>query len=109
MKKLLILSVTFMLMLGIGQSIGQDAKNYANNSVKKEKRIEKRGDRRELRKLEGNKVSNVSMKNFKVDFAKASEVNWARTSNFDIATFRLKNQDFKAYYDAEGLLVGTTQ
>jgi hypothetical protein len=109
MKKLLILAVTFMLALNIGQSFGQDIKNYASNTVKKEKRIEKRGDRRELRKLEGTKVSNTSMKNFKTDFAKASNINWTRTPNYDIATFNLKGQAMKAFYDSDSQLVGTTQ
>ena len=98
-----------MLALNIGQSFGQDTKIYASNIVKKEKRIEKRGDRRELRRLEGTKVSSTSMKSFKIDFANASEVNWARTPNYDIATFNLKNQELKAYYDSDGQLVGTIQ
>jgi hypothetical protein len=111
MKKLLILSVTFMLALNIGQSFGQDNKNYASttNPNKKEKRIEKRGDRRELRLLEGSKVSNNSMKNFKIDFSNANNVNWTRTPNYDIASFTLKGQELKAYYDSDSQLVGTTQ
>lgn len=109
MKKLIILTVTFMLALNIGQSFGQDTKNYASNPNKKEKRIEKRGDRRELRRLEGTKVSNVSMKNFKIDFSKASDVKWVRTTSYDIATFLLKGKELKAYYDSDGSLVGTTQ
>jgi len=109
MKKLAILTVTFMLALNIGQLNAQDSKNYASNGVKKEKRIEKRGDRRELRRLEGTKVSNTSIKNFKMDFSKATDVKWTRTSNYDIASFNLKNQDLKAYYDSEGQLIGTTQ
>ena len=98
-----------MLALNIGQSFGQDIKNYASNTVKKEKRIEKRGDRRELRRLEGTKVSNTSMKNFTIDFANVSNVNWTRTSNYDIANFTLKGKELKAYYDSDSQLVGTTQ
>jgi len=111
MKKLSILSVTFILALCIGQSFAQDTKNYAStsNPSKKEQRIEKRGDRRELRRLEGTKVSSSSIKSFKVDFANASNVNWNRTPNYDIATFTLKGQELKAYYDSESQLVGTTQ
>jgi len=109
MKKLAILTVTFMLALNIGQLNAQDSKNDLTNNVKKEKRIEKRGDRRELRRLEGTKVSSNSMKSFKIDFANATEVNWVRTPNYDIATFNLKNQELKAYYDSDGQLVGTTQ
>ena len=109
MKKLAILTVTFMLALNIGQLNAQDSKNYASNSVKKEKRIEKRGDRRELRRLEGTKVSNISMKSFKTDFSNAKDVMWTRTPNYDIAAFTLKGKELKAYYDYDGQLVGTTQ
>jgi hypothetical protein len=111
MKKFAILTVTFMLALNIGQSFGQDTKNYAStsNPNKKEKRIEKRGDRRELRILEGTKVSSTSIKNFKIDFVNATNVNWTRTPNYDIATFNLKSQELKAYYDSDSQLVGTTQ
>lgn len=98
-----------MLALNIGQSFGQDTKNLASNNVKKEKRIEKRGDRRELKMLEGTKVSSISMRNFKIDFGKADNVNWTRTPNYDIATFTLKGHEVKAYYDSDNELVGTIQ
>ena len=108
MKKLAIITVTFLLVLNIG-SYSQDTKNYTNNGTKKEKRIEKRGDRRELKRLEGTKVSDLSMRSFKIDFAKAMNVKWVRTPNYDIATFNLKKQELKAYYDSDGQLVGTTE
>lgn len=115
MKKFKIISVSFILFLGLGQLYAQDAKeyssssNYASNSTKKEKRVEKRSTRKELRKLEGNKVSNMSMKNFMKDFGAQTEAKWVRTSNYDVAAFVVKGHEIKAYYDADGELVGTTQ
>ena len=112
MKKLAILTVAFMLSLNIGQLKAQDTKILAKTEAKtanKEKRIEKRGDRRELKRLVGTKVSDLSMKNFKTDFANAMDVRWNRTPNYDIAAFTYRNQELKAYYDADGQLVGTTQ
>ena len=108
MKKLAFLMITFILVLNIG-SYSQDSKNQSSSGAKKEKRIEKRGDRRELKRLEGTKVSNVSIKSFKMDFSKATDIKWERTPNYDIATFNLKKQELKAYYDSDGQLVGTTE
>jgi hypothetical protein len=108
MKKLAIITLTFLLGLNIG-SYSQDSKNYSNKDTKREKRIEKHGDRRELRRLEGTKVSDLSMKSFKTDFEKAMNVKWVRTPNYDIATFNLKKHELKAYYDSDGQLVGTTE
>jgi hypothetical protein len=112
MKKLAILTVAFLLSLNVGQLKAQDNMVLANTELKiahKEKRIEKRGDRRELKRLEGTKVSDLSIKNFKTDFAKAANARWTRTPNYDIAAFTYRGQELKAYYDADGQLVGTTQ
>ena len=108
MKKIKIISVIFILALALGQSYGQNTKNYVSNSTK-EKRVEKRSERKELRKLEGYKVSSVSMKSFANDFENASDVQWKRTQDYDIAAFKQKGHEIKAFYDADGQLVGTTQ
>lgn len=108
MRKLVFLVIAFLLTLNIG-SFSQDLKNSPNDKNKKEKRIDKRSDRRELKKLQGTKVSEISMKNFKIDFANATNVKWVRTPNYDIATFNLKMKEIRAYYDFEGKLVGTTE
>ncbi len=110
MKKFKIIIVTIILSFAVGQLYAQDVKNYASNSTKKEKRVEKRSVRKELRTLKGNKVSVVSMKSFTRDFgATVTNVKWNRTPNYDIAAFALKGHEMKAYYDADGQLVGTTQ
>lgn len=109
MKKFNIIIVTIILALAFGQLNAQDTKNYASNSTKKEKRVEKRSVRKELRKLEGNKVSVVSMKNFTKDFGPLPDVKWDRTPYYDVAAFTQKGHQIKAYYDSDGQLVGTTQ
>ncbi|MDP4291406.1 MAG: hypothetical protein Q8908_10030 [Bacteroidota bacterium] len=108
MKKLAILSVTLLFILAYGQTFAQEANNDANSISKKEKRIERKGDRKELRKLLGDRVSEISLKSFKSDFGDIADVKWVRTVNYDEATFTRDNHIYTAYYDADGELVGTT-
>lgn len=73
-------------------------------SVKKDKKEQKR----ELRKLEGQEVSYQSKQQFYVDFGNIPVSEWKRTSYFDEATFMKDGQEMKAYYDMDSQLVGTT-
>jgi len=43
---------------------------------------------------------------FQKDFSQASDVSWASTSNYVLATFSMDNQTQFAYYDFQGNLIG---
>ena len=43
---------------------------------------------------------------FQKDFRKASDVSWASTSNYVMATFIMNNETQFAYYDFQGNLIG---
>lgn len=110
MKRIAVLMLFFLMTLGSAQLLAQNAKKEGDNmSPKKEKRVEKKVERKELRKLEGNKVSTLSKERFAIHFGNIPNVKWTRNSDYDIADFMLKKHDMKAYFDADGELVGTIQ
>ncbi len=53
-------------------------------------------------------VSIESKNSFGVDFPKASDISWERTSDFDQVNFTSNGQKMTGYYDSDGSLVGTT-
>jgi len=108
MKNLTISFVALFFAFGVCQGQTQDIKNYASNMEKKEKRIERRTEHKEMRKLAVNNVSDFSLKSFNTDFGANSSVSWSRSDHFDEALFLKNGQETKAYYDFEGNLVGTT-
>ena len=65
MKNLTISFVALFFAFGVCQGQTQDIKNYASNMEKKEKRIERRTEHKEMRKLAVNNVSDFSLKSFK--------------------------------------------
>lgn len=102
MKRLGILSVTFLIALSVAQ--GQTAKsgNAQTKETKKEQRVA-------LRKLEGKAVSQTAKNSFNADFGKLPNVQWRRIETFDEASFIKDGKEMKAFYDYEGKLVGTTK
>jgi hypothetical protein len=103
MKRLAILSMTFLFCLSVIQ--GQ-----TKEQEKKETKKEQKTERVALRKLEGSNVSTIAKNNFSAEFKDAQNVQWKRVDTYDEATFTNKdNHQMKAFYDFEGKLVGTTQ
>ncbi|AWG25776.1 hypothetical protein [Flavobacterium kingsejongi] len=96
MRKLVLLSA---LVLAFSTTIVA-----AQTTMKKEKRQE----RKELRKLEGNEVNARSQDQFAMDFPKNTNPTWERTKNFDEATFMKDGKSVTAYYDYDAILVGTS-
>jgi hypothetical protein len=106
MKKLAILSMTFLFALSV--AYGQN-KTLDKEKVKETKK-ELKSERVALRKLEGNVVSVKAKSNFNVDFNGATNVQWKRIDTYDQAEFTSKDgHKLKAYYDADGILVGSTE
>jgi hypothetical protein len=104
MKKLAILSMTFLFTLSLvqGQTKQADKKNI--NETKKELKTE----RVALKKLEGTNVSTLAKKSFDSDFVNVSDAKWMRLGTFDEVSFTKAGQKMKAFYDYDGNLVGTT-
>jgi hypothetical protein len=98
MKKLLLLSAaTIMLAAALQAQPGLA-------SVKTEKKEE----RKELRKLNGNVVSERAKEQFFSDFGNMSGAQWKRSTNFDEVVFNKDGKVTTAFYDDAANLVGTT-
>lgn len=86
--------------------LGQAKKTEEVKETKKEIKAEKKA----LKKLEEKAgISTTAKLNFDLDFGKVSDVQWKKGMYFFEATFTQNAQKLTAYYDPEGILVGTTQ
>ena len=81
---------------------GQEQKS--GNTQSKETKKEKIP----LKKLEGDKVSEMAKESFKEDFVNVTNVKWQRSGTFDEAIFMKDGKEMIANYDIGGKLVGTT-
>jgi hypothetical protein len=91
MKRVLILSLTFLFVLSALQVQAQ------------------KSERKPLKKLEGAKVSELAKNSFKEDFGNLPDVKWKRNGTFDEVLFAKNGKEMTAYYDIDGKLVGTTE
>jgi hypothetical protein len=111
MKKLFVLSAaTFVLASAINaQPSYEFAKNNIASLYSQESgiKMEKPEDRKELKKLEGIEVSDLTKDQFYSDFGSFPETQWKRTANYDEASFIKDGQVLNAFYDADSKLVGT--
>ena len=112
MKKLIILSaLSFVLAAGVN---AQDelamVKNDSKDQGKEDAGIksEKKEERKMLRKLRREEVSQLSKTNFFTDFGNIPVISWEATGFFDEATFSKDGQIVTAFYDDKSMLVGTT-
>lgn len=112
MKKLLILtSAAFVIAAGVNaQTNVAILKNDIKTTRKLESEIkkEKREDRKELKKLEGTEVSYLAKQQFTLDFGNIPVTTWKREAIFDEATFTKDRKVWRAFYDDQANLVGTT-
>jgi hypothetical protein len=104
MKKLAVLSMTFMVTVAV--LMGQAQKTEKVKEAKKEQKSE----RVALKKLEGATVDNKAKIAFDTDFKGASNVQSKRVDTYDEFSFTNKDgHKMKAFYDENSVLVGTTQ
>ena len=111
MKKIFFLSAAFIIAAAVrAQTNDALVKNEIKSDKKQELTIkeEKREERKELRKLEGKEVDNLTRLAFYGDFGNIPVIKWERTENYDEATFMKDGEATTAYYDADSKLVGTT-
>ena len=103
MKRIAIVLFALSFVFAFEQTQAQ----VLQNNPKKEINHEKRMHRRELKKLSGSTVSENSKSSFAKEFGKIP-VAWVRSVHFDEATFMKNGKQMKAYYDQDGIQVGTT-
>jgi len=101
MKKITIILFLFFLALLIDQSYGQ---LFARAEIKKELRSE----RKKSEKAVISKVNAASVKSFMNEFGNLTNVTWMKNDDYDEAIFTRDGHTLNAYYNNEGLLVGTT-
>lgn len=108
MKKFAILSMIVLFVMAFVQLPAQEVKKVAIKSeIKNEKKAIK-VERKELHKLEGSVVSDLSKDAFLADFGDIPNVKWKRAHYFDEAIFTKDGKEMKAYYDISSKLVGTS-
>jgi hypothetical protein len=100
MKRLAILSMTFLLVMAVAQVQAQESKKEAKKEAKKEIKA--------IRKLEAKSVSTISKNSFYADFGDVPGVKWVQSKYFDEARFTKDGKELTAFYDFDGKLVGTT-
>nr|WP_199002170.1 hypothetical protein [Flavobacterium sp. ASV13] len=113
MKKVILLLAAIMANISILQAqTSQEAqvKSEIKSISKKDPnaKTEKKDLRKELHKLEGQDVSNLSKNQFATDFGNIPNVKWVRSDYFDQATFNKNGATSTAFYDSNSQLVGTT-
>jgi hypothetical protein len=101
MKKLIILSIAFLISLSA-------LNGQARNAGKAQTKEASKGQKVSLKKLEGSNVGAQAKTSFYGDFKNVPDVKWKRSGNFDEATFTKDGKQMTAFYDSDGKLVGTT-
>lgn len=113
MKKYAALSATAFLFavssFAQTDNVSLSAADAGSASGKNPDRMERKEERRALRKQADNEVSYFSVQAFYHDFGKQANVNWRHEDAFDIASFEVNGVVESAYYDRDAVLVGTTQ
>jgi hypothetical protein len=98
MKRIAIASLVFLFVFSLAQG----------KTKSPEPKKEQKTELIPLKKLEGNKISEIAENNFKIDFGDLTNVQWKRNGTFDEALFTRDGKMTTAYYDIEGNLVGLT-
>ena len=101
MKRLAFISLIFLLLMYTTYGKEQKSGNTLAPETLKE--------RVPLKKLEGNKVSEMAIESFAADFGNVPDVKWQRSGTFDEAIFKKDGKEMIANYDIGGKLVGTTK
>ena len=108
MKKFAILSTVLFIVFTFGQNNTQASVTENNKVIKKQKTEDTNSERPPLRKLEGTTINQDSQTSFYMTIGNVPDIKWIRGTYYDEATYNKDGQDFKAYFDINGALVGTT-
>jgi hypothetical protein len=96
------------IVLVFGIVTAQAQTQTSSKEIKKELKTEKKTANKEARKMNATAVNARSKDSFLGDFPNATDVKWARSAQFDEATFSVNGIKTTAYYDYGSNLVGTT-
>ncbi|MFA5329681.1 MAG: hypothetical protein WC384_17940 [Prolixibacteraceae bacterium] len=108
MKKLAMLSMTVFFAASFVQVQAKEGAREVLKSEIENSRKEIKTERKEMRNMKENSVSDFSKRAFSIDFGDAQNVTWKKALSYDEADFTESGQEMKAYYDPESNLVGTT-
>ncbi len=108
MKSLMIYSAAILMVLSCATSQAQDTKELSHNSEMNKVKIESKTEKKGMQKMDKHFVSDLSKDAFYADFGKVPAVSWENEEGFDVALFTKDGKDYKAFYDFNSKLVGTT-
>ena len=106
MKKLIVLSMSFLMVMFFTTANARNTKTMALNSGRNSAK-ESKMERKEIRTEDRNLVSDMSIDAFKTDFGDAQNVIWTKDPQMDIVSFTENGKNYQAFYNSESELVGT--
>jgi hypothetical protein len=104
MKKVAVLSITILFAMSMAMGRTVKPEKIQPSETKKEVKTA----RVPVKGPDGNEINSMARDNFVREFGNIPNVKWAKSSNFDEATFFKNGKEFKAYFDYDGKFVGTT-
>jgi hypothetical protein len=117
MKKIILLTVSAIVLSGAVKAQNIFALNDRINVYKAELSDEKKTEettkaslvreKRALRKVENNQVSDFTKQNFYHDFGDVPVLKWQHAPMFDVVNFTKDGQQMEAYYGINNKLIGT--
>ena len=113
MKKILLAGTIAVLCSVTATSMAQNAtalntEKKELNQEKKELNKEKKAIKKQERAIENAEVSYQTKQQFPGDFPGATNVSYVRNGNMDEVWFTQNGVQYKAFYDPEARLIGTT-
>jgi hypothetical protein len=107
MKKVIILPIAFLLALSA--AMGQRDKTEMARATSPKQTNEVRLESAPAMATAVVTVPEVVRTTFYSDFGEVGNARWYRESNFDVVDFTKAGNKLSAYYDPDGVLVGTTE
>ena len=101
-------STTILMVLFFTTLKAQDTNKMALNSGKENSNVKSKTEKREIRKAERNLVPSMSKDAFIGDFGNIPNVVWEKYWIYDEAIFTKDGIKYKAFYDEDSKLLGTT-
>ena len=96
------------MVLTCATSQAQDTKKLSHNSEMNKVKKESKAEKKEMQNMDKHFVSDLSKDAFYADFGDVPAVSWENELGFDVAMFTKDGTDYKAFYDFNSKLVGTT-
>ena len=108
MKKLVIYSTTIMMIMFSTTLYAREENKMAMNSGRKSAKMDSKAERMKFNINERDLVSDMSINAFDARFENAKNVVWEKDNIYDEVMFTKDGIRYKAFYDINSNLVGTT-